>query len=692
MEDLQLNEAELRYFEDLFTGCDVDNTGKVPVCKASELFRTANLPSDTLSKITDLCGGSRVTHFGRKQFYLALKLIAAFQAGLPLRPELFHGSQDIPLPHFGRHINSLDHWETHSVGRNAGSPDLIQLSDSDPTPLREVVTNNREVEPPRSNGGGPSPLTCSPEASSTASDSPTPTNSVQERNWAAGTHWHGVVCEEQRQLLGTEEESSDRHSSDEDAGDVWTVTEEQREYYAAQFRSLQPDPRGLLAGPVARTFFEKSRLPVHELRKIWQLSDVTKDGALSLEEFNTAMHLVVLRRNNIELPDALPPCLVPHRQVPPPPPPPAASSREASPPNLSPANEEHSSPHRSKEWTKFVDSPTSSVSSPGPKPVNFDFHKSAVEQDPKILHPVPLRLTPESQSLPQADEEPLKSPRKLTDPQPIPYEQLASDRPGSPKRDLGGGSNPSSLASDIRPIQRPQPKKPAAPGPGAIPPPPQPLLGSLPDEAVGQAAGSQSGPTSLPVVPKKEPPPPPPPRPYRTHARSSSLDLNRISKTGSLLLGAPPTVPPRVSPSTTSPKKLVGQRSEGDVITLAGEQSGFADFAQFGQDEESGADRLPPRRHGAFEVYRKPSGSWPGGGDPAAGNAGSPSEDPQTQLGNGREQGSLLRLQEQNCLLARVCQELSRELAEVREERAALEMQLERLRSQLDRGRLELQD
>ncbi|KAJ8894403.1 hypothetical protein PR048_007054 [Dryococelus australis] len=58
-------------------------------------------------QITDLCGASRVTHFGRRQFYLALKLIAAFQAGLPLRPELFHGPQDIPLPHFGRHINSL---------------------------------------------------------------------------------------------------------------------------------------------------------------------------------------------------------------------------------------------------------------------------------------------------------------------------------------------------------------------------------------------------------------------------------------------------------------------------------------------------------------------------------------------------------------------------------------------------------
>lgn len=41
------------------------------------------------------------------------------------------------------------------------------------------------------------------------------------------------------------------------------------------------------------------------------MSDVDKDGALSIEEFCTAMHLVVLRRNNIDLPEVLPPSLVP---------------------------------------------------------------------------------------------------------------------------------------------------------------------------------------------------------------------------------------------------------------------------------------------------------------------------------------------------------------------------------------------
>lgn len=65
------------------------------------------------------------------------------------------------------------------------------------------------------------------------------------------------------------------------------------------------------AGSLAKEFFEKSKLPIAELRKIWQLSDVTKDGCLTMEEFLTAMHLVVLRRNDIELPESLPETLRP---------------------------------------------------------------------------------------------------------------------------------------------------------------------------------------------------------------------------------------------------------------------------------------------------------------------------------------------------------------------------------------------
>lgn len=278
--------------------------------------------------------------------------------------------------------------------------------------------------------------------------------------------------------MGTEEESSDRHSSDDendvDIETIYQITPEQREYYTKQFRSVQIDPNGLVAGHIARIFFEKSRIPVEELRHIWQLCDVTRDGALSLGEFTAAMHLVVLRRNNIPLPSQLPQCLlntvVPQTTQHDPPEadllnlgddgknfkvqhPTSLVQQTTKSGSTSSSNSNNSriqinsSPpirdnsivvvtpptvitvgpssitstttistvssvtveqqpewnQKNKDWstnkpnwTKFPESPTSNVSSPGPKPVNFDMQRTAqaVVSDPQILHPVPLRVTP----------------------------------------------------------------------------------------------------------------------------------------------------------------------------------------------------------------------------------------------------------------------------------------------------------
>lgn len=466
-----------------------------------------------------------------KQFCSALKLAAAHQANLCVRSEILQANVDLPLPRFT--------WPSCENQRTV--PDLIELSASESSEYQHHIDNtstDSEVDSDTlsvlRNG--------SPELSSTASDSPTPTNSVQDKSWAIGSNWQGLeslVSEEQRQLLGTEEESSDRHSSEEDTevpNEVWTITPEQRDYYTAQFRSLQPDTNSLLAGAIARTFFEKSRLPVHELRKIWQLADVTKDGALSLQEFNTAMHLVVLRRNHIELPDTLPSQLMPENETP-------KSSTPETEPILSPQAKDGA-----KEWTKFIDSPTSSISSPGPKPVNFDFQKCALEKDPKILHPVALRLTPEVSN--QTEEDAIDG--------------LNTKKP---TEIIGNTQNVQvTLQTNNSAIQRPQPKKINVPGPGAIPPPPP--VQNIQDEP---------GPVSLPSFPppKKEKPPPPPPRPFKTHGRSSSLDLNKLNKNL-----VPPLIPPRVSPNIQAPKKLVNQRSEGDCVTQR-ENEQFANFDQF---------------------------------------------------------------------------------------------------------------
>lgn len=261
-------------------------------------------------------------YLNRTQFFSCLRLIGAYQSKtIPLRKEILTSSTiQVGLPKFSWKLelepppevildhpsNPLNKQQTiqqngllASTSSTYRSPDLIELSaaskeshhhhqshhltvdrnvNSDlPSTDSEMeqtdnerdasaassrkrlginsLSNNKQgVKTKRSAAGSPN--------WSTASDSPTPTNSthnsVAERPWASNSQsWQGLLCEEQRQLLGTEEESSDKHSSDEDDDDLdlealYQITSEQKEYYLKQFRTVQPDIGGLLSGVVAK--------------------------------------------------------------------------------------------------------------------------------------------------------------------------------------------------------------------------------------------------------------------------------------------------------------------------------------------------------------------------------------------------------------------------------------------------------
>lgn len=188
----------------------------------------------------------------------------------------------------------------------------------------------------------------------------------------------------------------------------------------------------------------------------------------------------------------------------------------------SPDGGEPASPLRPKEWTKFPESPTSNMSSPGPKPVNFYIQRTtqAVSSDPQILHPVALRVTPEV-----VEEEPSR--RKTTE-SGLVYEA------GVIIREVANSSPKvvTTQRDSVISIQRPQPKKMSSKG--SIPPPPPPSSSSTNSTTIAVTAvpaqvstvSTSVNNTNFAGLPsKKEPPPLPPPRGSRGHTRSSSLDL-----------------------------------------------------------------------------------------------------------------------------------------------------------------------
>uniref|UniRef100_A0A3B3ZG80 EH domain-containing protein n=2 Tax=Periophthalmus magnuspinnatus TaxID=409849 RepID=A0A3B3ZG80_9GOBI len=84
---LSLNEHEQRYYSGLHAVCQADTSGKLSSPKVAELFKASQLTPEALHKVTEVCGAKRLGYFGTAQFYVALKLLAAAQSGLPIRLE-----------------------------------------------------------------------------------------------------------------------------------------------------------------------------------------------------------------------------------------------------------------------------------------------------------------------------------------------------------------------------------------------------------------------------------------------------------------------------------------------------------------------------------------------------------------------------------------------------------------------------
>ncbi|XP_076444707.1 ralBP1-associated Eps domain-containing protein 1-like isoform X2 [Babylonia areolata] len=800
MEGLKLGEIEQAYYAELFQTCDVEGTGKITGLKASELFLASSLPQDVLKQIWELCGAKRLGHFGRSQFYIALKLIAVAQNNLPLKLDTLNAGIDIPLPKFssksseqGEKKRGAEGESSAGDGKGVGSGALPPPPVSKQSHRRSLSGQYRGVVPdgsasfpstPQSTQGEDSPHNSkspafSPKQSPPTSPNPTSRTMLRQHtapaayissavgkegpldtghvnpvaltnNGAGGgggggggvvntamttsmpaslgpaapsnafhnssnDNWAMFEEDEDHMLIGNGikkwessleppgVDSSSISSEAESVDDVWTITEEQREYYIKQFLSMQPDLTNHITGPVAKNFFEKSKLPVVELSKIWQLSDLNRDGALSVEEFCIAMHLVVLRRNDIELPAHLPSSLMPYSTLSDEPfaadLPPGSTLKRATPP----------SPVENKQWkASFVqESPGSSgVSSPAHL-VNFDYAKPSADPDSKIVQPVAVRASPDSHPLPP---EAIDRGRAMSDTAVSPSHDSASEssssqrartdsyppssQPPAPPSELSSCDSPApgcKYSANIQGRPRPIPKKSTAVPMvtrGQLQPPPASGQGG--EEGGASPGVTGSGDPAAASVPPPQGPPTPPPRP-QMHGRSMSVDL----KAGSSLL--PPAVPPRVQPKDSA---LLQKMPEcGATAEPRGVIHRLAQASVLKHRRSASLGLLKMSAVSSSEAIQESSGGSSAAEAPVEQMEGVVGEDStdsvardlrtshppapaQRQMSRDkRDIGMAIRThKERNAMLTRLNSELNQELQEVMEQRIALEIQLEHLR------------
>ncbi|XP_068433083.1 ralBP1-associated Eps domain-containing protein 1 isoform X2 [Clinocottus analis] len=813
MESLTLTDVEQKYYSDLFIYCDTDNTKKVVSNgRVLDLFRAAQLPSEVVLQITELCGATRLGHFGRSQFYIALKLIAIAQSGLPLRVESLNSVKDLPLPRFvvGKNEAEARHAALYQDSDSQGlypasaaavmpRPPARGLQNKKGPPAATSLPAHEVIQPlapsiePQQEPTSPlvspdqSPPTSppswrkhkrqpsggnadrqavvaptgavwthfrDPQAAPVPGEGMWPSHSPPppgQESWVSftadtppsipGMHPSSVQESTTIRTVASAAMTNEIQRQSSGYDDPWKITDEQRQYYINQFKTIQPDLTGFIPGSAAKEFFTKSKLPILELSHIWELSDFDKDGALTLDEFCAAFHLVVARKNGYDLPEKLPESLMPKlidlddsaegpEQT-------ADVGYSGSPVEVTPSKSP-SMPSLNQAWPEMNQSNEqwetfSERSSSSQTLTQFDSNIAPADPDTAIVHPVPIRMTPSKIHMQEmelkrtgSDHNHPTSPLLAKPPElsaeddalPVSMKFVAANTVGD------GYSSSDSFTSDQEPTTR-------------------------------QRSQSGTSPEPLKVVA----PPPPPPRPHASHSRSSSLDMNRTfaatvvaGQPQSSAIAYPPAVPPRPLPTQTSAPHT-GHRAEAEGAPGGGaaltttttspqqipQQPNFADFSQFqafaaseqpsslpevdlhsepGQVEKSSEGAGPLRtvksdgqvdeRPSATVNSVKGSGSGPLAPPPKPVRRRLKSEDelrpedeqhgpqksnviaavlatqPSIPRSVGKDkkaiQASIRRNKETNTVLARLNSELQQQLKDLLEERISLEVQLEQLR------------
>ncbi|XP_053862969.1 ralBP1-associated Eps domain-containing protein 2 isoform X10 [Malaclemys terrapin pileata] len=649
---LPLSDTEQQRYSELFSLCcsPAPEGGSAPApaaggSKVGDLFRASQLPADTLHQITELCGAKRVGYFGPAQFYVALKLIAAAQSGLPVRIESI--KSELPLPRFMALKNDIEMRygnaaEIHGVKFQLPHPTLEKNSFKRSDEGDKKETKSPPMSPMCSPPASPSnyqriPLSYGYGKSRSGLEQPHGVSyearhsTHQQDGPATGNYGSksALVHSSLSRSLSVEREPQDSSNYPDDP---WRITEEQREYYINQFKSLQPDLNSFISGSVAKNFFTKSKLPIPELSHIWELSDVDCDGALTLPEFCAAFHLIVARKNGYPLPDTLPETLLPDY--------------------LQPAS------FKPKRDCALLDSYSESL------PVSQqtrDFNRTELEtvrEDPTNSEPLILFDVATSVVEPKTSVEEMPDKSALT-----------QDANSDDSQALNISTTAKTIPKDFKPSQHLSVKT---------------VVQESNTLKARPRSRSYSSTSIEDAMKKGEEPPMPPPRPQKSHSRASSLDLNKIFQQNTQAvksgwLPPPPALPPRPFVSQTeqvSEMELHPQMNRAPSQTE--ESSPTRKEILLSQPPSKPIRRKFRSENQMLENQELTPTSIVTSSLPAV----KPHLPAQKQSSKQKRaiQTAIRKNKEANAVLARLNSELQQQLKEVHKERIALETQLEQLR------------
>ncbi|CAO3633758.1 unnamed protein product [Mucor hiemalis] len=94
----------------------------------------------------------------------------------------------------------------------------------------------------------------------------------------------------------------------------WEFNNLEKETYMPLFQSLHPRDN-MVSGASVKPILVESGLPNDQLAAIWRMADWDNDGYMDPDQFGVAMHLIKAVQLGAQLPDKLPPSMMPTRKI-----------------------------------------------------------------------------------------------------------------------------------------------------------------------------------------------------------------------------------------------------------------------------------------------------------------------------------------------------------------------------------------
>ncbi|CAO4372086.1 unnamed protein product [Caenorhabditis nigoni] len=244
---------------------------------ARNALMRSNLPTPILSQIWALSDLDKDGRLDIREYSIAMRLAFNCLAGMPLPPQLPPSLLMVPARSTPVHQPAM---QPMWPGSRQGSVDYSQTL---------PAGMDRRMSQSQAYPSGPPPVSYTPSAPVSIAGTPSRHNSIS----AAGSPLN-----------------TDRSVFEGRQLDNWAIPHHNKLKYSQLFNALDKDRLGSLSSQVGRSALGLSGLPTNVLAHIWFLSDVNKDGKLSVDEYAISQYMIEMFKSGYSLPKVTPPELV----------------------------------------------------------------------------------------------------------------------------------------------------------------------------------------------------------------------------------------------------------------------------------------------------------------------------------------------------------------------------------------------